>query len=740
MPGLLRWVLPFCLMLGILAAPATAQTTELMPVSEVREGMTGIGLTVIQGTAIEEFNIEVIGVLERGGFNGGPMILVRGWGDVLDRTGGFAGGYSGSPVYIENRMFGAISAAWFFADGSIAGVTPIYEMLKNLDYPDDNAGEIGGAAVTISDVPIEIDGREFTRIALATDSNPTTEEIAADAAAGQLTLLPAKTPLFVNGLNPQLIEMLRTELGPMMPHIEIMAGPGAQFGGNGVDTTQLQLFHGLQPGAAVGAQLVAGDIDMTAIGTLTYIDENHVLAFGHPFLQVGAVELPLTKARIVHTMKSIQRSFKMGEATHRVGKLNQDRAAAVSGLLGQVPEMIPFHLKITDSDLGRVRRYDYEVIDYEEILPLLGLMPPIQGLSEVMDRQGSTTIKSTFKILTDELEPIERTNTFYDQFSGVGLFELFQSLYLMTSANIFEEVTIREVFIEVEVTQNRQTTDIMKAEIVNKDKHGHPGFKARSTADTDDDMSNVEGEENPEPLQGNPDDETVQFNIIETTPAADHGFGEDVAKFEPGDTIEVEVTLKPYREDEDTMTLKLRIPDDMSPGQTTLEIRGGGRLPSIFQFASGNQFPAGFQSSGAPSGFGTEPPQDLQSLLDLFLEQERMNELVIELYRIPATTGTNGSGEASEADAEARASGVRDVDAEDDGSPDEEPVKTVEELDDVIYGSVMLPVEIIDPDAEEKVTETEAEAVKEAVMERKEPSDDDDSDDDDRQNSRDKYR
>ncbi|HYE79801.1 MAG TPA: SpoIVB peptidase S55 domain-containing protein, partial [bacterium] len=107
------------------AGPVQAQPgTTIMPVGELREGMRGIGRTVILGTQIQDFNVEIIGILERGGFNGGPMVLVRGDGPVLDATGGFAGGYSGSPVYIDGKMIGAISAAWFFADHSIAGVTP----------------------------------------------------------------------------------------------------------------------------------------------------------------------------------------------------------------------------------------------------------------------------------------------------------------------------------------------------------------------------------------------------------------------------------------------------------------------------------------------------------------------------------------------------------------------------------------------------------------------------------------
>ncbi|HYE79073.1 MAG TPA: hypothetical protein VEI97_13915, partial [bacterium] len=347
-------------------------------------------------------------------------------------------------------------------------------MLKNLDYPPVNQGAVAGEPQPLSQA-LTLEGKTLERVQVArlTAAPPSAEQVAADAATGTLTLTPCKTPLFVNGLNPELVERIKTQLGDKLPYMEILPGLGSA-GSAGANPNRLDLFPGLQPGAAIGAQLVAGDIDLTAIGTLTYIDENQILGFGHPFMQAGAVELPLTKARIVHTMKSIQRSFKMGEATGTVGKIDQDRAAAISGELGQMPRMIPFHLTVKDTDLGRTRRYDYSVVDYEAILPFLGLLPPIQGLTEVMDRQGPATIRSHFKILTEELEPVERTNLFYDQFSGVGFLELAQGLFLMTTQNIFQDIHLKEVFIDVEVTQNRQTTDIMRAEILPEGEHVHP--------------------------------------------------------------------------------------------------------------------------------------------------------------------------------------------------------------------------------------------------------------------------
>lgn len=683
-----------CVVLGVFTLAPVAAQESVMPVASLREGMKGIGRTVIEGTLIQDFDVEIVGILERGGFNGGPMVLVRGSGPVLNATGGFAGGYSGSPVYIDGKMIGAISAAWYFADHSIAGVTPIEEMFKNFGYPEANEGLVSGNLTPLSEA-ITLEGQSLDAIYLAQAPASSVEDIAADAAAGVLTLTPCKTPLFVNGLNPELIGRIQKELGPMFPYLDIMPGlsaaSSAGYSSATGGTAAVDLFPGLLPGAAVGAQLVAGDIDMTAIGTLTYIDQKNVLAFGHPFMQVGAIELPLTKARIVHTMKSIERSFKMGEAVSLVGTINQDRASGISGVLGQSPKMIPFHLTVRDTDLDRIRRYNYSVVDYESILPFLGMLPPIQGLSEVMDRQGPATIRSHFKIITDKLPPIERTNLFYDQFSGVGFLELVQGLYLLTTQNIFEDVQIQEVVIDVEVTQNRQTSDIIKAEIVGESVHTQQELQESGTTTLETQpLENPEGKQ-PEPLQSENGTQMQTYEIPSTGLA---NAGEPV-KVHPGESLTIEVHLKPYREAERRERLTISIPRDMPMGQTTIEVRGGGRLPSIFQLAAQGQGIPNFM----PQTMGPvapKPPETLQDLVDEFLKGEKMNELVVELYRPIAGTGpTSLLGEDSGASGEAMQAGVTNPDADSPNASEQEPIKEIQQTDRVIFGSIILAIEVV---------------------------------------------
>ena len=146
-----------------------------MTISELQEGMTGIGKTVVVGTEIETFNFEILGILQRGGFNGGPMILVRCWGPAIEKSGGVAAGYSGSPLFINGKLIGALSAAWFFTNGDVAGITPIHEMLKTFNYPElpkpqhGNGGE-GLIKETTLSKPITHAGHAFGKVLLAEDA------------------------------------------------------------------------------------------------------------------------------------------------------------------------------------------------------------------------------------------------------------------------------------------------------------------------------------------------------------------------------------------------------------------------------------------------------------------------------------------------------------------------------------------------------------------------------------------
>ena len=260
------------------ANPIRTGFASTLPVDSVRAGMTGYGLTVFHGTTIDSFPVTILGVL-KGNRPSADLILARGSGDFLERTGIIAG-MSGSPVYIGGRLIGAISYTWAFTKDPVAGITPIGEMLGSLrSWPEEKLGS-SDARYGALDLP-------------PGDTSPLPGEAH-----------PIATPLAFSGFTPEALRYLDPWL---KDHGFVSAPGGGAPGGGSCDS--------LVPGAAVGVELVRGDMSATAIGTVTYRDGSRVLAFGHPFYALGRVKLPMTAATIHTIFASQQISTKVGSAT-----------------------------------------------------------------------------------------------------------------------------------------------------------------------------------------------------------------------------------------------------------------------------------------------------------------------------------------------------------------------------------------------------------------------------------------
>jgi hypothetical protein len=664
---------------------------ETMTVSQLEPGMKGVGRTVILGTTVEEFNVEIIGVLKKGGFNGGPMILIRCTGEVIDKTGGVAGGFSGSPVYINGKLIGALSSAWYFADHQIAGVTPIDEMLKNFRYTDEAEGEVKIARL---DKPIEINNRSFNEVAIGM-SNDETRELQKKLGDDALVLTACKTPLFVNGLNPQLVEYVKKTLEPQLPFFEIMSGPGNGMSGEGFGS--IPVWEGpvqVEPGSAIGMQLVTGDIDLTAVGTLTYIDpddpEKKFLAFGHPFLQRGHLEAPITSAKIVFTLPALDRSFKMGEALEIIGASNQDRSVAVSGYLGKKPDLIDINLKVVDLDQDRTKIYKFGIIPVEEYVPLLAMMPIAQGMNQVIDRSGQATAKMNFTIKGEGLaEPVKRENVYFSTAGGTSvLMEPMEMLSLLTTSNIFREVKITAIDIDVELTENRQTLDIVeikydeapKAVTENPPAGGESSPNAQKTQELQELLSSLQ--EVP-PSK----DEKAQTNVVTMVSVK---ATEEMKTFKPGDTIRLKVSLKPFREEIYDDYFEIKIPDDINSGMTQVEVRGGGGYGNRFmQAQSMLAIPIGFtQIPISPGMMQEKPPRTLDEVIDEFLKRDHNNELIVELMRPPETDPNKLKEQLL-------------------NNEKQEPIKVVRSTDKVILGAFQLQLEIKKAEEAKKAAESD---------------------------------
>lgn len=305
-----------CLLLLPMFLAAAGGSPDLLPADQVRRGMRGYGLTVFQGTTIEKFQVEILGVLYKTGA-GSDLILARLSGGPLKQTGMIAG-MSGSPVYVNGKLIGAVAYAWGFAKSTIAGITPIKEMLRIFRY--DRSHTLppfkmqGPGRTLLNDRQLGYRGSHFR---------------------------PVATPLVFSGINPSLFSLLEERYSKM--------GFLPLLGGEAGKAINARAGTRLQPGSAVGVQLVGGDISMTGVGTVTWVGKQGILAFGHPMMQRGPCSFPMTTAWVHTLMPSLQLSFKMSSPLSVVGAIDQDRRTGIAGRLGKRAATIPVRLQLASS-------------------------------------------------------------------------------------------------------------------------------------------------------------------------------------------------------------------------------------------------------------------------------------------------------------------------------------------------------------------------------------------------------
>lgn len=365
------------------APPPLIPPSARLPVSEVQEGMVGTGYSVFSGTQIDTFSVTIVGVLKgyRPGFD---LIMAKASGPVVDRTGVIAG-MSGSPVYIGGKLIGAVSYTWSFLKEPMAGITPIDQMLTLLPAA-------GAKPPSAED-------------AFGTLGAP--REGAADVGGAR----PIATPLALAGFTNEAIQYLQ----PWLSERGFVASPGgANIPGGSCDS--------LRPGSAVGVQLVRGDWSAAAIGTVTYRDGDRLLAFGHPFLAMGWMELPMTAARIHTIMSSQQISNKIGSPTATCGTIFADRSTGIAGVLGPSPSMIPVSVSIAGTG-GRSRAYHMEVARSRYLTPALVSAAVVNAISEALYDAGVATLRYDFSLfMNGGGRTIKKSDTFISTAptSGVG--------------------------------------------------------------------------------------------------------------------------------------------------------------------------------------------------------------------------------------------------------------------------------------------------------------------------------
>lgn len=378
-------------------APPAPGPAPVMPASEVTRGMKGVGWTVFSGDEITPFGVEILGVMKRSRPQG-DLILFRGMGEVLEHTGIIAG-MSGSPVYVDGKLVGAVAFAYPGAIDPIGAITPIGEMLPLLSPslgppPDPDASSSRGngrvsdgarsssrslsparddADATSAQAFQQLWNQFLTREPADLSSLTALPEGSAARAGDPVDLTnPARLramsiPVALQGWAPALEgEMSRAlaregMLASVMPLADagtVAAASGAKSDGGGAGQG---LPGSLVPGGAIGVNLVQGDASLSAIGTVTYVNGDEVLAFGHPMVQGGRVAFPMTTAWIHGVVPTNGVSFKMGTAVNPVGGIYDDRREGIAGVLGGSPDLLPVRVDVTDPD-GRRNPFRYRLV------------------------------------------------------------------------------------------------------------------------------------------------------------------------------------------------------------------------------------------------------------------------------------------------------------------------------------------------------------------------------------------
>ncbi|CUH95512.1 putative secreted protein [Propionispora sp. 2/2-37] len=533
-----------CLLLFIIMIflPFTAQAyPSTMPIDQIQKGMRGIAKTVVSGTTIEDFNVEVLGIMAQPGASGN-LILVKTSGDVIERTGGIVQGMSGSPVYIDGKLVGAIAYGWPLTDHTIGMVTPIADMLKLWDI---------------------------------SDTKPSMETKLQNNST--LQPKPMVTPLMVSGFGESALSMLKEKLSPfqLMPYAV----------GN-VPQSEVAPNAAFEPGSAAGIELVRGDVSIGAIGTVTYTEGNKVLAFGHPFLQKGGVSYFMTNASIFTVVNGLESGFKVGTTGDLVGMVTQDRKAGIAGVIGQYPSVIPIRITVNDVNTNKIQDDAVQVVQNEELAPILSATTAYNVIEKAMDRVGAGTANVSFTITARNMpgQTLQRENMFYSpaNIGETAVGEFFEALNLLMN-NQFNPVDIMDVKVKVEVDKERKTASIVSA-------------KAQATT----------------------------------------------AK--PGDTVAINVQLKPFRGEPITRTVNFTVPQEQAPGPLLLEVRGGGMVP-LTQLLLSQQGVDEALLKGIKAKTKTKSFEDT---LNNFVSRDRNNTVVVEILDTQMPAGAGGEEKTAE--------------------------------------------------------------------------------------------
>jgi hypothetical protein len=606
--------------LSVQPVPALAMD-PILPHDQVKEGMTGTAYTVIDSSGeLKNFQVDIVGVLENGK-GSDPSIMARASGPVIEQTGGILQGMSGSPVYVDGYLVGAVASGlkemtpYTFFITPIDVMTPLWKMpdLKNRTHihtidlkraaaaqanqadkekkdaeqaAKSNDGQVHGATLlerakaalkadaaktdaSKTDTAKADAGKKSTT---AKDDKASADKQTAAAVAKDAAGKPEKKEkpvkaagkvvpkavLYFSGFNQAGLNFLKQQIDPKGTMQFVPMGASAL-----ADMQQTDYNATLVPGAAVGVAVTYGDFVVGATGTVTAVDGKNILAFGHPFLHRGNVNYFMTDAKVVGTISGQSNGMKLANIGNIIGRISQDRATGVSGTLGTFPSVVPVKVRVQDNSLGRTDNYGARIAYDEDFLAQISGGIAYASLSKTADDLSGSTAKVGFKIRTNAVKDgvVARSNMFYNtaDVGQISMAELMQAMNIICQ-NTEKESDIIDVQVDITVDNDRKTASLVSA-----------------------------------------------------VP--------DKKKVKPGDTVKFTTTIKPYRRAKETMVIPFTVPENQPEGMLNLDIRGGGLVPTTALML--------LQQSGVDVMNENDSKQTTADKLKKLQENGRNNEIII---------------------------------------------------------------------------------------------------------------
>jgi len=484
-----------------------------MPISEITPGMKGIGKTVFHGTQIDTFQVDIIDIVKgEGGIS--HFILANLSGDKIEEGGGISAGMSGSPVYIDDRLIGAVSYAWEMSEHNLCLVTPIQEMLEIFKFPYDNY-QTAAQEYKINNF-LCFAGENTSKIIMKnTMENNSFPEL---TDRGEIIFYPVVSPIIINGIKGRTLDRLNSSL----KKFNLMTIQGIGFNENNEINFQEvgeSPFNKIKAGSAIGIQLTRGDVNITSIGTVTYREGDKILALGHPFLKKGRVSLLLSAIYVYHSLPNIVMPFKLGSPLNLVGKVVQDREAGILAMLNSYPRIIPLKIKVTDVNSGLSYQMGVQIINNYDLLEPLVSNITVQAIDNTLDRIGTGIAQVEIEIKGEKKgQELLRKNMYYssDDIAIQAITEIPEIIDLIVN-NYFEIVDLTAINIDIKID--------------NKKKIGR-----------------------------------IEEVVLEDS------------SIKSGDHLEAKIKIRPFRGELIEKMLTIQIPSDTPPGEALLMVNGGGEL------------------------------------------------------------------------------------------------------------------------------------------------------------------